>query len=371
MSTFLFVTIDAGGNVPPAIEVGKTLLARGHRVRFLGHERQRDVIRAAGFEFHAFTTITYPDPAASRSPRQDLTAFLRMVTHTGAGQDLIDLLTADPADLVIIDCLLLSVLQAAQQHNQRHVVLFHTFYSYWDSKFATGPVGLLARMKGFNPRSLWSGAALELVLTDQRMDPAGGLHKPTTRIWCGVTERAPHYFDRSVKQTVLVSLSTLWVAGQEDAYRRILLALRALPFKALVTTGGAVNHALLDAPPNVKILGYAPHTQLLPHVSAVLTHGGHSTTMNALVHGLPTLVMPMNEYLDQSLVSQAVVKAGAGIQVSKRASASMIRAALLELNCNESLHTSARALASRFQQTQGGDRAANCLISAAQYNRST
>lgn len=369
MSTFLFVTIDAGGNVPPAIEVGQALRARGHRVRFLGHERQRGALLAAGFEFTGFRSMTYPDPAAARSAPRDLAAFLRMATHPGAGRDLVDLLTVDPADLVIIDCLLLSVMQAAQQHHQMHAVMFHTFYSYWDRKFASGPIGVLARMKGLNARRLWAGADLELVLADQQMDPGGNLHK-STRIWCGVTERASRDVERSDETTVLVSLSTLWVAGQEDAYRRIIQAITALPLKAVVTTGTAVDPARLNATPNVEILGYVPHAQLMPRVSAVVTHGGHSTTMNALAHGLPTLLMPMNPFIDQSMVSQAVVTAGAGIQISKKASAGPIRGALLELTYSESLRASAVAMASRFQQSPGAARATDVLLAVMQYNRS-
>jgi hypothetical protein len=38
MSEILFVTWDGGGNVPPATGIATELAARGHAVRFLGHQ---------------------------------------------------------------------------------------------------------------------------------------------------------------------------------------------------------------------------------------------------------------------------------------------------------------------------------------------
>ncbi len=48
MSTIRFVTWDGGGNVPPALGIAAELVARGHRVGVLGHERQREPVTRAG-----------------------------------------------------------------------------------------------------------------------------------------------------------------------------------------------------------------------------------------------------------------------------------------------------------------------------------
>ena len=37
MADILFVTWDGGGNLPPAIGIGRELRSRGHEVRFIGH----------------------------------------------------------------------------------------------------------------------------------------------------------------------------------------------------------------------------------------------------------------------------------------------------------------------------------------------
>lgn len=369
MSTFLFVTIDAGGNVPPAIEIGRNLLARGHRVRFLGHERQRAALTAAGFEFSAFGRMPHWDPTEVRPVHRDLPGFLAMCTHAGSGQDLVDLLNADPADLVIIDCMLLSVLQAAHRNARHYAVLFHSFYRFWDRNFASGPVGMLARIKGLNARTLWAEAALELVVSDPELDPAGN-RASQTRVWCGVTEQAAEEIARPAKEPmVLVSLSTIGVRGQEDAYRRILQALEDLPLDAIVTTGPAVDPSRLPIPRNAEVLAYTPHAQIMPRVTAVVGHGGHSTTMNALIHGLPMLLMPMHPFIDQSMVSQAVVDAGAGIKLSKKASPATIRRAILDITGTEGFTKAARTLGTRLRLTPGASVAADRLLAVLEHPR--
>ncbi|MFP5313308.1 MAG: glycosyltransferase [Actinomycetes bacterium] len=370
MSTFLFVTVDAGGNVPPAVEVGRVLLARGHRVRFLGHERQRGTLTSAGFEFCAFRQLRYPDPTQAQPLYRSLAGFLHMATHPGPGRDLVDVLAADPADVVVIDCMLLSVLAAAQQREQAHAVLFHTFYSYWESNFANGPVGTFARLKGLSARTLWDRAGLRLVLADRKLDPAGHQHSGTPT-WCGVTEHVPEDAGESrAGSAILVSLSTLWVSGQVAAYQRILRALEDLPLNAVVTTGPSVDPADLVVPPNVEVLRCADHARLMPRAAAIVTHGGHSTTMRALVHGLPLLLIPMHPFIDQSMVSQAVARAGAGIILSKKAAPDAIRDGLLHITGDEGYRTAARLLGARLRQTPGATLAADHLLAFVQHHHS-
>ena len=54
MPDFLFATLDAGGNLPPALGIARELVRDGHRVRFLGEPQQAGPIEAAGAEFRAY-----------------------------------------------------------------------------------------------------------------------------------------------------------------------------------------------------------------------------------------------------------------------------------------------------------------------------
>ena len=68
MST-LFATWDGGGNVPPAVVLATELRERGHTVRFIGHETQRDPLTRAGFAFTAYDGVRpFSSVESSSSP---------------------------------------------------------------------------------------------------------------------------------------------------------------------------------------------------------------------------------------------------------------------------------------------------------------
>jgi MGT family glycosyltransferase len=48
-----------------------------------------------------------------------------------------------------------------------------------------------------------------------------------------------------------------------------------------------------NQPPNIRIERYIPHTLLLPHCDAVITHGGFSSVMACVEQGLPMVALPL------------------------------------------------------------------------------
>ncbi len=45
-------------------------------------------------------------------------------------------------------------------------------------------------------------------------------------------------------------------------------------------------------PAHVRVERFVPQAQVLPSCAAVLTHGGSGTTLGALAHGVPLLLVP-------------------------------------------------------------------------------
>lgn len=65
------------------------------------------------------------------------------------------------------------------------------------------------------------------------------------------------------------------------------------PMNVIVTVGPDRDPAELGAPPpNVHVEQYVPQSLLLPRCDVVVAHGGSGTTLAALAHGLPLLVLP-------------------------------------------------------------------------------
>jgi UDP:flavonoid glycosyltransferase YjiC (YdhE family) len=114
MSRILFVTFDGGGNQRPARSIARALATRGHTVAFLGHESQRGHIEADDFAFTSYPSSPAWDgtvalAAAERRMRLIRNVFLdsHMVT------DVLAVLEHQPADLLVVDCLLFSAMGSA------------------------------------------------------------------------------------------------------------------------------------------------------------------------------------------------------------------------------------------------------------------
>ncbi|MEV6401062.1 nucleotide disphospho-sugar-binding domain-containing protein [Streptomyces sp. NPDC051907] len=115
-----------------------------------------------------------------------------------------------------------------------------------------------------------------------------------------------------VRRRVLVSLGTLNREAGAPFYAAVLRAADQLADRVQLilaapaeTVGAAPEHVLLQE--------YVPQLQLLPHLDAVVSHGGHNTVCESLAHGLPLVVAPIRD--DQPIVAQQVAAAGAGVRV--------------------------------------------------------
>ena len=118
--------------------------------------------------------------------------------------------------------------------------------------------------------------------------------------------------DGTEGRVVLVSLSTTDL-GQGPLLQTILDALDGHDVHALVTTGAQRFGSSLRVPANVAVRDYVPHASILPHVDAVITHGGLGTVAAALSHGVPLVCTPIAR--DQPLNAQRVAELGAGVVV--------------------------------------------------------
>jgi UDP:flavonoid glycosyltransferase YjiC (YdhE family) len=96
-------------------------------------------------------------------------------------------------------------------------------------------------------------------------------------------------------------------------YRAAIDALAPLPARFLLTVGEERDHAELGPlPPNFKVERWVPQDEVLHRAAAVVTHGGLGSTLGALAHGVPLVVLPLFS-LDQWFNAAAVARAGAGV----------------------------------------------------------
>jgi len=153
---------------------------------------------------------------------------------------------------------------------------------------------------------------------------------------------------------VLLSLGTT-LQGQIEALPEMLAAVASLPVRVLLTLGGVVPVGAADAPPNVTVREFVPHDLVLPHMAAVISHGGLSTITAALASGVPLVCIPQGR--DQPLNAARVEVCGAGRVVAPKAPATEIATAVDAVLRDETARASARRFAAGIAALGGGERA--------------
>ena len=349
MADLLFVTWDGGGNVPPALGIAAELARRGHHTRFLGHASQEETIRGAG---HAFTAYAEAEPFVGREP-SSLPRMVRLFSDRGMGRDLLAEVGRRRPDVVVVDGLLHGAMEAAARSGVQYVALQHLYVGYARSTWLRSPMGGWARLRGLRPRHHWDAAALQLAATLPDLDPGAGSPGPANLRFAGPVLDVPTRCASFAERAVLVSLSTVDYPGMAKVLQKVVDATEELDARVVVTTGPAVDPAGLELHDRVEVHRFVPHDQLMRDVSLVIGHGGHATSMRALAHGLPLLVIPLTPIIDQPMVGATVAAAGAGRTLSPRSSTARIRSAAAALLEDGPHRQAAASLAARIAAARG------------------
>lgn len=109
----------------------------------------------------------------------------------------------------------------------------------------------------------------------------------------------------------------------------------------------------IESSENILPIGHVPHHLLLPHLGAIVHHGGAGTTAAGLRAGLPTLVTPI--VLDQFFWGRRVEALGAGPSPQRLSTmnAAGLARAFDALLATPSYRISARAIAGQMKNEDG------------------
>jgi UDP:flavonoid glycosyltransferase YjiC (YdhE family) len=278
------------------------------------------------------------------------------------GRDVLDELVRRPADRVVVDCLLVGAMAALDDAGVPYVALEHLYDAYLTDRWLRGPIGLGLRLKRLAPRARLDHARSRLVASLPALDPGFGPDQPGNVVYTGpIADGTPA---RPSEPTVLVSLSTFRFPGMVRVLQNILDAVADLPVRAIVTTGPVVDPGELRAAPNTELHRWVPHAELMPHASMLVGHGGHATTMAALAHDLPVLVLPMHPLLDQPMVGKSVQAAGAGRMLPKSSKPERLRPVIEQLLGDGPHRAAAARLGLAIRGSRGPATAADLVESA-------
>lgn len=147
--------------------------------------------------------------------------------------------------------------------------------------------------------------------------------------------------------------------GQADLLQRCVDAVAQLPVRAIVTTGPSIDPASVNAAANTQVVRYAPHAEILPSASLVITHAGVGTTMAALGRGVPLLCTPVGR--DQFFNAERVHNLGAGRMLMPDSSSDAIAQAATDILRDERFTDGAQQMAVAIGRCGGAREAADSL----------
>jgi MGT family glycosyltransferase len=372
MSRIVFVTWDGGGNLAPALAIARELAWRGHRTAFLGEATQRPATEAAGQAFTGFTPRPQPaaPPATAAERQHQLMAGTWL--NMSLADDLVTMLAREPADAVVIDCMLAGVLARSAEFGAPTAVLvpglYHSVLPVRDAMLAAG-LGLLAQpgVPAPDPATMkWENKDLVLVTTLHELDGVTADPAPNVR-YVGpafASPPAPQHWRLpwpagDPRPLILASLSTMPGQTTPALLQHVLNALAGLPAHVLMTTS-AVPPGTLTPPPNAAVTAWLPHQAILPSTSLMITHGGHGSVTAALANGVPLVCIP-GPGADQPIIAERVEALGAGTTVVRQAPASELHDAARHVLATRSYQQAARRLARIIKQQDGAAIGASAL----------
>jgi len=375
VARFTFLTWDGGGNLPPAVGIAQELIARGNEIRFLGYLSQQAAIEARGLAFSALHRSGNFDLYGERAPEQRLPAIIRNVWACPEHlDDIPDALAAHPADVLVVDFLMQGALAQARRTDIPVAVLAHSSVAGIvpapDSPMGSARLAAangfrtaigLPRMERLNDG--WDGLPT-IVTTIPELDPAAE-GAPTTVYYVGpVAERTSQSsWDRpwapnDLRPLVLVSLSTTRLWDPASRIRNTLAALADESVRVLLIAGQ--DSLPLDLPDNATVRPFVPHAEVLPSVSATVTHCGHGTVTASLADGVPIAGLPYPA-ADQPFLAARVQSLGAGIAMDGESSPAVIRSAVRDLLDRPSFREAAARLGGIIRAAPGAAGAADVL----------
>jgi UDP:flavonoid glycosyltransferase YjiC (YdhE family) len=133
-------------------------------------------------------------------------------------------------------------------------------------------------------------------------------------------------------------------------YREAIEALAPLPLRLLVTVGRDRDPADVGpVPANVRVERWVPQADLMPHVAAMVCHGGSGTVTMGLAGGVPMAVVPL--FADQPWNAERVDAVGAGIALGGGPEAAIagLREAVVRLTGDPSYRATSQRIAAEMR----------------------
>jgi MGT family glycosyltransferase len=383
---FLFVVPPFTGHVNPTVSIARALEAHGHSVAWAAHPGHVQPLLPEGARLLALDDRVAGDVYAPLMERARAVRGLEsyqflwqeaLVPLARAMRPQVEAcIDAFAPDVVVADHQAVGGALAARRRRARWASLCTTSASVVD------PLADLPKVKE------WAQEQLRMLEREAELSPAlppdlspSLVIVLSTAAMVGPAEHFPSHYrfvgpsiaDRPDPTPfpwdalrdgarVFVSLGTVSAERGAAFHATVAQALGGEPVQVILA---APPEHLPDPPANFLVCRRVPQLALLPHVHAVVSHGGHNTVCESLAHGLPLVVTPIRD--DQPVVANQVVAAGAGLRLRfGRLGAQALRDAVRRVLDEPAFRDAAARVRASFASAGGAREAARLLEELAQ-----
>lgn len=414
MARILLSVVPASGHVNPMLAIGRALHENGHTVAFTTAATYQEQIERAGFKFYA---LDYPHGAvpaihaAFRQPARWHSQFSPNAPQSYFFRDLPKLVASligaiedfEPAILgndgnqyagpiaaeacgipysnffAIVNPLLSKDVPPFGLGLKWHPV-GHPYRWLW-KLFRVPVYGVMLRHDlfvnrvrrryGLKPRwgnLLAPSPYLTLIATtDEYEYPRSDLARQVMYVGPVTTAQRGEVHDdfpwewltKDDRPTFYVSMGTI-VSGSKIFQYVIDLAQNA-NWKAVIAVGHGTDPAQFEPlTDNILLRQFVPQLKLMQYIEAMVSHGGNNTVSEALLHGLPLVVIPVSA--DQPDSAGHIVACGAGIRLSPwRVTQTQLGEAMDALLNEPTYRAAAQRIQASYQATDGAQTAARLM----------
>jgi UDP:flavonoid glycosyltransferase YjiC (YdhE family) len=315
----LFTTLPGAGPFHPLVPFAQALVQGGHEVAFATSRSYCPTIEAAGFRSFAagydwLVSEFEPAYAHVREKLADEKAFAPFVDvyvdflPSAMAPELFDIVDAWRPDVLVREPMEFAGCIVAEALRIPHACCGPLF-SYWQAAWHGVP-GEVAK-PNFDPLRQRYGLPLDPQLTmlhrylylaflpptllhpDLVSPPTAHFLRPVSFNQCSSASLPAWIAHLAAQPTVHASLGTVF-HRTPGVFEAIIEGLREQAMNLIVAVGRDRDPTSFGMqPPNVRIERYIPHSLLLPHCDAVITHGGFSSIMACIEQGLPMVAIPL------------------------------------------------------------------------------
>lgn len=403
MATLCYFNIPATGHVNPAIPLVRALVARSDRVIFFDTPEFRTSVENTGAEFRPIDLdydfvprqdVLAPFKAMSRIIDQSFHVIPQVLEQTRA---------LDP-DLILYDTMCPWGKQVAQRLHKPTVttcsIMYTGLQNFLDWPRSTKLTRGMLRNPLYVARGLaryeWRAMQLRIrhrvhspIFVDFFTNPGDMTLMFTSRYFqiggnkfgdafqfvgpliqprSDAPPPPPEWFDE--KPLVYISLGTLF-NNRADFFRKCVDAFRDAPYRVLMALGSRVRVEELGAlPAHILAREYVLQLEILPRVSAFITHAGMNSVSEAAWYGAPMVLVPQAG--DQDFIAYQTEKLGAGLQVdSYQVTAAELRAATERVMRDTRYREQSRKIGESFRAAGGIPSALRALDAFPERRKST